>query len=269
VRRWLISPTVAGHRVHRGTDLGPGTGNWPPILDEQTWREVCAILAAPRIVRRRDGGTYPVTGAHTGPAGRKYLLTGGLARCGVCGAPMTGARKQLRNAHGVRTVPYLLCHPNRGGRGCTGIMLAEVEGLVVAELFAKLEAEPGFAAALAADQHAEARAELAGKLAAAQAERNEYARQRGAGEISEGEWLAYRQGLAQREAKLNRDLAAIPAPPEGGKDWQAMRDSWGDAELDERRAFLRRYIATVTIKRARPGTKGFDSGRVSIDYAEV
>jgi hypothetical protein len=150
-------------------------------------------------------------------------------------------------------------------------MLAETEAYVVAELFAECEARPGWTAALAADQHAGARAELAGELAAAQAERNEYARQRGTGEINEGEWVAYRQGLAQREAGLRRDLAAIPAPPEGGRDWREMRDAWGDPgalELDDRRAFLRRYIARVTIKRARPGTKGFDTDRVHIDYAE-
>jgi hypothetical protein len=96
VRSWLTAPSIAGHRVHRGTDLGPGSGNWPAILDEQMWREVGAVLAQPRIVRRRDGGTYPVTTAHTGPAGRKYLLTGGLARCDVCSAPTR--QRQLRRA---------------------------------------------------------------------------------------------------------------------------------------------------------------------------
>jgi hypothetical protein len=151
-------------------------------------------------------------------------------------------------------------------------MLAEVEAYVADELFAKLEAEPGFAAALAEDQHAEARAELAGKLAAVQAERVEYARDAGAGKMTRAEWLAVRQGLAEREEGLNRDLAAIPAPPKGGKDWQEIRAMWDDPdalELDERRAFLRRGIARVIIKRATPGTKGFDPGRVRIDYAEV
>jgi hypothetical protein len=153
-------------------------------------------------------------------------------------------------------------------------MLAEVEAYVADKLFAKLEAEPGFAAALAEDQHAEARAGLAGKLAAIRVEREEYGRQAGRGDISGAEWLAYRQGLAEREAGLNRDLAAIPAPPKGGKDWQEIRAMWDDPdalELDERRAFLRRYIARVTILRARPGTKGFDPGRVQLgddDWAE-
>lgn len=267
VRGWLTAPSIAGLRVHRGEVTGKG--NWPPILDEQTWRQVCAVLAEPRIVRRRDGRTYPVTEAHRGPVGRRYLLTGGLARCAVCSAPLAGADKQLRNASGVRTKPYLMCHPNRGGKGCVGIMLPEVEAHVVASLFAKLEAEPGFAAALSADQHAARRAELAGALAAVEAERVEYARDAAAGTMTRAEWLAMRQVFAGREAGLRRELAQIPQPT-GRVNWQEMRDSWGDdAELAEQRAFLRRYIATVVIVRARPGTKGFDPGRVKIKWAEV
>ena len=148
VRRWLISPSIAGLRVHRGEITGPG--NWPAILDEQTWREVNAVLAQPRIVRRSDGGTYPVSTSHTGPAGRHYLLTGGLAVCGVCGHAMIGQVKQLGKKPGLppkRTAPYLLCHPSRGGRACTGIMLDPVEALVLARLFTELEHRPAFAAA--------------------------------------------------------------------------------------------------------------------------
>jgi DNA invertase Pin-like site-specific DNA recombinase len=266
VKGWLTSPSIAGLRVHRGEVTGKG--NWPPILDEQTWRQVCAVLAAPRVVHRADGGTYPVSEAHAGPAGRKYLLTGGLAVCGVCSAPMTGAAKQLRNTRSVRTVPYLLCHPNKGGRACTGIKLAETEAHVAASLFAELETRPGFAAALSADQHAERRAELAAALEAVQAERIAYARDAAAGTMTRAEWLAMRPVFDERESKLNDELREIP-PPAGRADWQEVREAWDDLELDEQRAFLRRYIAQVTIVRAKPGTKGFDSDRVKIGWREI
>jgi hypothetical protein len=39
--------------------------------------------------------------------------------------------------------------------------------------------------------------------------------------------------------------------------------------LDEQRAFIRRYVARVTVSRARPGTQSFDPGRVSIEWREV
>lgn len=271
VRRWLVSPSIAGLRVHRGDILLAVRGNWPAILDEQTWREVNAVLAQPRIVRRSDGGTYPVTTAHTGPAGRHYLLTGGLAVCGVCGHAMIGQVKQLGKKPGLppkRTAPYLLCHPSRGGRACTGIMLEPVENLVTERLFTELEQRPAFAAALSSDQHADARAQLAADLAALHAERAEYARDAAAGTMTRSEWLAMRPVFDERESRLRHDLAAIPAPA-GRADWAEVREAWADLTLDEQRAFLRRYVARVTISRARPGTQRFDPGRVSIEWAGV
>ena len=269
VRRWLTSPSIAGLRVHRREITGHG--NWPPILDEQTWREVGAVLAQPRIVRRVDGGTYPVTTSHTGPAGRHYLLTGGLAVCGVCGHAMIGQVKQLGKKPGLppkRTAPYLLCHPSRGGRACTGIMLDPVENLVVARLFTELEQRPAFAAALSSDQYADARTQLAAALGDLHAERAEYARDAAAGTMTRAEWLAMRPVFDDREGKLRHDLAAIPAPA-GRADWAEVREAWADLPLDEQRAFLRCHIAAVTINRARPGTQSFDPGRVSIEWREV
>jgi hypothetical protein len=72
----------------------------------------------------------------------------------------------------------------------------------------------------------------------------------------------------ERESGLRADLAVIPAPA-GRADWQQVREAWADLTLDEQRAFLRRYIASVTISRARPGTTSFDPGRVDIDWREV
>lgn len=36
--------------------------------------------------------------------------------------------------------------------------------------------------------------------------------------------------------------------------------------LDEQRQVIRDYITTVTVHRAKPGTKGFDRNRVSIAW---
>jgi hypothetical protein len=77
-----------------------------------------------------------------------------------------------------------------------------------------------------------------------------------------------RPELDQREARLRSDLEAIPAPA-GHVDWREAREAWADLTLDEQRAFLRRYISAVTISRARPGTRSFDPGRVSVTWREV
>jgi DNA invertase Pin-like site-specific DNA recombinase len=72
VRRVLQRPRNAGLMEHRGQVTG--RASWPEIVDEPTWRAVCAVLADPR--RRTSPGPE-----------RRHLLSG-IARCGNCGTPM-------------------------------------------------------------------------------------------------------------------------------------------------------------------------------------
>src|SRR5215207_1121323 len=72
LRRALVRPRNAGLMVHRGQVVGEA--GWPAILDEDTWRGVCAVLEDPG---RRTNTTVA----------RRWLLSG-LARCGVCGDPV-------------------------------------------------------------------------------------------------------------------------------------------------------------------------------------
>jgi site-specific DNA recombinase len=264
VRTMVTNPTVAGHRVHRGRIIGRGV--WQPILDEDTWQACRARLGANRTVRRADGSDYPVTAAHIGnPAGRKYLLTGGLVRCDVCGAALVGSVKQLNG--GRRTKPYLLCHPNTGGRGCVGIMLPETEDHVVAMLFAELD-KPEFLDLIATDDHADRRGALTDALRATERQRDELAALWAIpGELTTSEWQTARRALAEHEQQLHAELAAVPAPLVN-VDIATARSAWPNMTLDEQREFLRLFIDTVTIKRAKPGTRSFDPGRVEIGWRQ-
>lgn len=265
IRSWLTNPSVAGQRVHRGEITGKG--NWEPVLDYDTWLQVRAILAGPRVVERTDGTPKAITAAYLAikPA-RKYLITGGLARCGVCAAPLIGTRRAgYKRADGSsEDWAELACHPSTGGARCVSTNLTTVEEYVVDELFRKLEAEPGFADALASDQHAGRRAELIGDLDEVHADRVRWARDAAARRITEAEWTAMRPELDERERTARDELAMIPAPP-GSVDWRRMRAAWGVAELDEKRAFLRRYISAVTLNRAAVrGRRGVDPGRRAV-----
>lgn len=68
LRRVLLRPRNAGIMEHRGEEAG--RASWDAILDETTWRAVCAILADP------SRKTTP------GPARR--WLGSGIYECGVC-----------------------------------------------------------------------------------------------------------------------------------------------------------------------------------------
>jgi site-specific DNA recombinase len=255
VRSMLTAPTIAGLRVHRGEIIG--RGNWEPILSEEVWQQCCAKLSGARTVERSDGGTYPV-GTQRKPPGRKYLLTGGLAICGVCGAPLLGALKQRRQD----STPYLLCHPTKGGKACVGVVLKPVEQFVVDSLFTELD-KPEFLDLIAEDNHQAIRDEIAAKLQAIEARRIDYARM----DLSAAEWQAKRETLAEQEQQLHAELAEVP-PPLVNVDIRTARSAWPAMTLDERREFVRLFISVVRIRRARPGTAGFDAGRVSIEWVE-
>jgi DNA invertase Pin-like site-specific DNA recombinase len=262
VHSMVTSPTVAGKRVHRGRIVGRGI--WESILSEDVWQACCAKLEENRTVRRADGGDYEVAAKRvSNPPGRRYLLTGGLAVCGVCTKPLVGSIKQLKTMNTAR--PYYLCHPKRGGLGCVGINADQVEDHVIGELFAELD-KPEFLDAIARDDHAAPRDDIGKALAAVEVQRADLAAMWATpGELTTTEWQTARRALAEHEQQLRADLAAIP-PPLVNVDIATARSAWPAMTLDERREFIRLFIERVTIKRAKPGTKGFDSGRILIEW---
>ena len=252
----LSNPTVAGWRTHQGRQT---RGVWEPILDQQTWDAVRDRLAAPRIVERVDGGTYPVSAASRG-TGRRYLLTGGTAVCGVCDAPLIASMKQLKNR---ATAPYYLCHPMTGGRSCVGIMADKFEAYVTARLLDELD-KPAFREALAADEHAERRDAITEALRTVERKRRSLAVDWSRDAMTDDEWRTARAGLAEREQALRADLAAVP-PPVAKVDLDLVRDAWPAMNLDERRELVGMFIERVVVKRATPGARGFDENRVGVD----
>lgn len=265
VRNMVTVPSVAGFRVHRGQIIG--VGNWTPILDEETWRACVTRLEGNRTVQRADGrGTYEISDAHRGNStGRRYLLTGGCVICGRCNAELVGEPKKLRS--GIKK-PYLLCHPKKGGKGCVGIMLPETEQFVVDRLFDELD-KPEFLEAVAADVHADLRDRLAADLRAIDSQRNELAAMWATpGALGMSEWQAARQALADNEQSLRGQLAEVP-PPVINVDIAGAREAWPEMTLDEQREFIRLFVQRVTIKRATPGHKGFETARVDITWRKV
>lgn len=267
VRSWVTKPTVAGFRVHQ--DKQVGKGNWQPILDENTWKAVRNKLAAPRVVRRSDGGTYPITPT-VRTTGRRYLLTGGTAVCGQCDAPLVAQMKQLSRklADGTRTLwkvtPYYLCHPKTGGKSCVGIMGDRFEEYVVGRLLDELD-KPDFRQSLSDGESADRRDRLTTALEAIDGQRVELAGLWGARKLTAPEWSAARDALNEEEQRLRSELATVPPPP-SSIDRSQIRRSWDAMVLDERRDVISMYVNRVVVVRAKPGTQGFDPGRADIQW---
>lgn len=77
VKQLLLNPRYMGKRSYRGEILGDG--NWPAIVDEDTWLAVKYILET----RSADG---------PGRSARRYLL-GSMMRCSECGGWLVSASK--------------------------------------------------------------------------------------------------------------------------------------------------------------------------------
>jgi DNA invertase Pin-like site-specific DNA recombinase len=270
VKAMLTNPTVAGLRTHHG-NLSQGV--WEPILPEQTWRQVRSRLTAPRKVTNPAGDCRVISQAKfTNRAVRRYLLTGGLARCGVCGAAMIGCM-QHRPATSRRpkhSLPYLVCPPknraNSEGRGCVGIMMEPTEELVVGMLLTELDT-PAFRAALAAeaDEHAGRRAALDRDLEEIAEQRTELAAMWARKELGTADWGAARGALDDREALLFTEKNALPPAPAKGEFDEDLASKWFDGmTLHQQREELRRRVREVVVGRGKPGATAFDDSRVSV-----
>jgi len=259
--RWMVTtPSAAGHRVHQGRIVRRNC--YPAALDESTWLAVCARLSQPRRIKRRDGRPdLEISEKFFGRSGgRKYLLTGGIVICAVCRAPLAGTTKKI----GQDRVPYLVCIPQRGGRGCIGIKLEPVDEHVLKKLWAELD-KPEFLDQLNIDGHAARRDEIGAELTAVEGRRRTLAKEWAVGGLTDVDWQEARQEIAEHEQKLRNELAVIP-PSMVSVDIACARQAWPDMTLEEQREFLGLFIDHVTIAKGIRGRKGVDTSRIDIEW---
>jgi hypothetical protein len=219
--RILTAPSVAGLRVYRGEVVGKAT--WEPILDERTWRAVCAALAARKSVGQRPR--------------RSYLLTGGRSFCTAC--------DQMLRAMPSAGVRYYGCSPLYGGCGDTLFDAETLEAHVALELFRHLE-EQNAAGMLSEDQHADRRAELDGQLQDLEMRRTELAQMWSRREITNDQFRIMNEAVTDDEKTAQQEMAQLPAPA-AEIDPEELRAAWPELSLDECRKFVDDWIEKITV----------------------
>lgn len=244
LRSTLLRERNAGWRVHRGEVIGKG--EWEAVLDEDTLRQVVAILTDPE---RR---TSPASSAV------KYLLSG-LARCGVCDGPM----RVLTAGKDGRTRDTYVCHKNY----CTRRSLPDVDDLVTRVVVARL-ARPDAAGALAAGDSADAQ-EAADSAAAVRARLDTAADSFAAGDI-DGRQLAritarLRPELDQweqvvRAATTTPDLIDLATPD--------IAQRWDGLPLARKRAVID-LLVRIEIHRLVKHSSDFDPETVMITWKDA
>jgi site-specific DNA recombinase len=246
LRRALVRPRNAGLMVHRGQVVGEA--GWPAILDEDTWRGVCAVLEDPG---RRTNTTVA----------RRWLLSG-LARCGVCG---DAVRSFSASAQRRKTKPVYTCrtgkHVIRGA--------AEVDAYVTAVILERLS-RPDARELLAPDRRADA-ASLHLRDAALAERLVELGRLYGDGTIDAPQLQAATTAIRAQRERITAELAAasrgsvlagVADAPDPAKVWKGL-------DLSRKRAIVD-TLCVVTILPARKGRRpGWKAGESYFDPATV
>jgi hypothetical protein len=233
-------PHIAGLRVHNGQVR---RARWEAIITPERWETLQRVIASSTVVDTT--GTVRHIGRARGDTSRKWLLTGGLARCGRCGSPLA-VTKQLRgdgylSAYGCTT---------KGGNpdACGGVNVAPaavVEAVVVDEL-TRVLANPAIAARL---HHSDdpRRADLLAEVEAADARIKRAAELFGSNEIDEETWRTM-HGPAVARANAARAALAATEPPEVDlPPADVVRDRWDDLPLKARQAVLSRFLSAVWV----------------------
>jgi hypothetical protein len=222
LRQMLLSPRMAGYRVHHGRLIE--TTHWQPVIDRELWEQVRAILTDPARTTRVGGGQP------------RYELVG-LVYCGECGQRLRVKLKRHRPNQPQRYLCYY-CPSYHVSRSAQWLEQLIEKGLVAEA------ARPGrYADAAKGLQDSDPARDVFGRLAANQARLdrlgdeellaqldNDLTR---AGRVArvrarlEGEMAQDRDALARLQG--NRIMAALPPN---------LESIWPDLSLDRRRSIL-------------------------------
>jgi site-specific DNA recombinase len=265
LRRVLLRPRNAGlsqHRVcgqeqerggHTHTDACVevvGKAQWPPILDEDVWRGVCAVLRNP--ARRTN-----TTTAH------RWLMSG-RARCGICGSPIKSFSAHSKK-RGTGPRPVYTCSSNKH----VIRNAAEVDAFVEAVILERLQ-RPDAAELLAPDRKGDT-AGLHLRDAALQARLEEYERLAGAGEIDPGSFVRITADIRRQREEITNALGAMTAGSvlAGVADAPDPAQVWKGLDLSRKRAIVGVLVDVVILpaKRGRPA--GWRPGETYFDPATV
>lgn len=250
VRQVLLSPRLAGWRVHRptgaawspvptvaiGTDGQPVRGTWEPILTDAEHRAVVAALAKPEGRSR-----VPRRGA------RHYLLTG-LLRCGRCNSVMYA--NSQKGAH------YYTCRDNGHINSASG---RAVDAIVTEVALRHLEAveldapQPAFAGQGRLDQIGEQVAELMAAFTA--------------GTLSGAVVFPAVQALEAERDALAAQRTKAEAAAFGPDLTHLDRATWAELDTDRQRAALEALFAAVLIRPTTRRGNQFDAGRLEVVWS--
>jgi site-specific DNA recombinase len=247
IRTILLNPRIAGLSVYRGEIVG--TGQWEPLVSEETWRAVRAILEDP---------------ARKPPRGVRTLL-GGLALC-PCGNVVTGMPSHTGH-HIYRCAPATRNTEYRGGH--VARQAAPVEAFIEKAVIARLS-RPDAAGLVAAPDAGVDVGGLRAEAAAIRANLEELAADRALGLISRAQMLAATERAKGRLEEIANELAgaareSVLAPLVAAENAAAV---WDGLDLARKRAIIRTLMSVTLLSPGKGTRRGFDPATVQITWSQ-
>jgi site-specific DNA recombinase len=245
IRSILLNPRIAGLSAYHGDIVA--TGTWEPLVDEQTWRAVRAVL--------EDPGRKPPRGVRT--------LLGGLALC-PCGNTVTGMPSHTGH-------PIYRCAPPGRNRAWAGGHVARqaapveefIEKLVIARL-----SRPDAAELIAVPDGGPDVGALREQAAAIRRNLDELAADRALGLIDRAQMLAATERGNLRLAEIGTELdnagrenVLTPLVAAGN-----AASAWTGLDLSRKRAVIK-TLMTITLHSPGKGARrAFDPATVRVSW---
>ena len=247
----VSKPAVAGLRTHRGEVVGKA--RWDPIIAVKQWEKLVRVLGADTVIDAKGRTRKAVRKQRPR---RKWLLTGGLAVCGKCGAQMAAGPRRKRLDGTTSDAAYRCRGKTNGIAGCGNVSIgpAEVVEEYVSGQVLDLLDDPRVASRLAAAPDAE-RTPLVEELAEVDAVIAKVAEELGTGAMDFGTWETFHRPAKARADALRARLAELSDPEVDLPEASLVRDQWEEMPLGQRRAIIERLVSEVRIAPRVPGTK--------------
>jgi site-specific DNA recombinase len=247
IRTILLNPRIAGLSTYRGEIVGPGT--WEPLVSEETWRAVHAILYNP---------------ARTPPKGVRTLL-GGLALC-PCGNVVYGQPSHT----GQRVYRCLPLTRNRDWEGGHVARQAEpVEDFIEKLVIARLSRDDAADLIAVPDGGPDVGA-LRQEAAAIRANLDEMAADRALGLITRAQMLAATERANLRLGEIEAELehAArenVLAPLVAAENAAAM---WQHLDLSRKRAVIKTLMTITLLSPGKGARRAFNPATVQVAWRQ-
>jgi site-specific DNA recombinase len=252
LRKVLLRPATAGLRGSAGEVVA--RGDWEPLLDEDTWRGVVAVLTDPS---RRTTDRYA----------RTYLGSG-LYRCGVCGGPLTG-NTTAGGSSRRRAAAYRCRAADREGVSHVVRGVERLDAFITDVVVERLSRADALEASAPPPEDT---APLHAEAGALRARLDEVARGWAVGALTQAQLLAATNELRTRleHVEIRIGQARRGSALDGLADTADVRAAWEAMGLDRRRAVLDLLIAVTVLPREHagrlPGGAYFDPSAVRIDW---